>query len=148
MTNSPLFPPAVLLAAPLLWPLTTALVDVLTTSLSPFSVTAIRLTWISPWVSWCWSPWLGEQGRGRERDRDAGQTISASASARRRCSGVWECWWVSREERRVKERSHAEQLNWERDWEGEREWTWRGSRGREEDMGRERVIKTDYLWIR
>lgn len=79
------------------------------------SPTAMMSTWISLWPSCCLSVWLGEEGRGRDRERDGGHTISASASARSRCSGVWECWWVRSDESRGKERSQAEQLNWERD---------------------------------
>jgi len=79
------------------------------------SPTVIMLTWISLWPSCCLSASLGEEGRGRDREKEGGHTISASASASRRCSGVWECWWVRSEERRGKERSQAEQLNCERD---------------------------------
>ena len=95
------------------------------------SPTVMMSTWISLWPSCCLSAWLGEEGRGRDREREGGHTISASASARRRCSGVWECWWVRSEESRGKERSQAEQLNWERDWD-ERECIWTNKRGRQE----------------
>lgn len=103
----PLFAADVLLPPPLLLPFPDALADGFTARLSPSSVTAIRLTWISLSPS---SPSLFKEGRGSERE---GQTISASASASASslCSGVWECWWLSREESRGKERSHAEQLN-------------------------------------
>lgn len=103
----PLFVADVLLPPPLLAPFPDALADGFTVCLSPSSVTAIRLTWISLSPS---SPSLFKEGRGSERE---GQTISASASASASslCSGVWECWWLSREESRGKERSHAEQLN-------------------------------------
>lgn len=87
------------------------------------SPTAMMSTWISLWPSRCLSACLGEEGRGRDRERDGGHTISASASASRRCSGVWECWWVRSDESRGKERSQAEQLNWERDCD-ERECIW------------------------
>lgn len=79
------------------------------------SPTVMMSTWISLWPSCCLSGWLGEEGSGRDSEREGGHTISASASARRRCSGVWVCWWVRSEDRRGKERSQAEQLNWERD---------------------------------
>lgn len=80
------------------------------------SPTAMMSTRISRWSSCCLSAWPGgEEGMGRDRESDGGHTISASASARSRCSGVCECWWVSSDDSSGKERSQAEQLNWERD---------------------------------
>lgn len=84
-------------------------------NLSPSSVTAMRLTWISLSPSPSSPSRLaeGEDDSGREREREGGQTISASASASASslCSSVWESWWVSSEESKGNERSHAEQLN-------------------------------------
>lgn len=93
----------------------------------------MRLTWISRSASPPSGPLaVGEDGRGRERV--GGQTISASASARSRCSGVCEYWWVRRDERSGKERSHAEQLYWERVWAEDREWAYRRRTGRSSEQ--------------